>query len=159
MDKAKSTIGNILTEFAMIDSMLRSVYEQHRGVDPVHPSVNDGDLDKCFFDFLDYHPDLGLDTKNKKYKDRDGAGIHLKTLVEKLRETRNIAAHQTWSLVTGLSNFPIGAHGQSADSYVGSVDDLTEQWRFYSYQFLPIFEQWNYGGFDEQDMGYVSLWR
>lgn len=99
-DKAKTIVETILTEFGMIDSLLRSVYKQHKGTNPVHPDVRDGDLDKCFFDFLESHPDLGLDTKNKNHEVIDGTGIHLKTLLEKLRGTRNIVAHQTWSLST-----------------------------------------------------------
>ena len=148
MTEAKVVIGTILTEFGMIDSLLRSVYRQHKGVEPVHPRVKDGDLDECLFDFLDSNPDLGLDTKSKNYKDQVGVDIHLKALVEDLRKIRNIAAHQTWSLVTGSSAAPREAHRQSSDSYVGSLKDLSEQWKFYSDQFLPIFEQWNYGGFD-----------
>ena len=147
-NEAKTTIGNLLTEFGMIDSLLRSVYKQCTGIDPVHPKVEDGDLDKCFFDFLDSKPSLSLVSNDKIYQDQEGNKIHLQDLMQQLRQVRNIAAHQTWSLITGLSSLPIEALGQVTDSYVGTIEELDNKWRFYADQFLPIFECWNYGGFD-----------
>lgn len=149
MNKAKAIVGNVLTEFGMIDSLLRSIYRQCKSIDPVHSIVKDDELDKCFFKFLDSNPEFALPTKIKNYKCQDGADIHLQDLVQKMREVRNITAHQTWSLVTGLSSFPIEAHSQAADSYIGSINDLEKRWRFYSDQFFPIFERWNSGGFDD----------
>lgn len=147
-DGARLTVGTVLTEFGMIDSLLRSTYRTENGIDPTSPDVRDGDLDACLFAYINTRTDLVPSSKAKVYKGEKGEDIHLQELMQRLRCLRNIAAHQTWSLVTGLSAMPKEVHGQATDSYVGSVDDLRRSWDFYVNQFLPIFKKWNNGEFD-----------
>lgn len=142
MDLNKQIVGEILLEFAMIDSCLRSIYLMKTGGAPAE-RIAEEDLDKTFFEYINNRTNATLNSKSKIYHDEKDKPIHLKTLLGKIRQTRNIAAHQTYELVTGLSAVPESARDELVGSYIGTIDQLRDCWRLYSDQFLPIFELWN----------------
>jgi hypothetical protein len=144
MDLNKQIVGEILLEFAMIDSCLRSVYLMKTGDAPAE-RIAEKDLDQTFFEYIDNRTNAILNSKSKIYHDEEDKPIHLITILGEIRQTRNIAAHQTYELVTGLSAVPESARGKLVGSYIGTIDQLRDRWRLYSDQFLPIFELWNAG--------------
>ena len=152
MDDAKLIVGNVLLEFGMIDSMLRSIYKDQTHIDPTNKNTSDKELNECFFRYIDGRDGIVNDSKSKVFKGVEGDRIHLQDLLYGLRWLRNVAAHQTYSLVTGRSALSVSARGQGVDTFEGTLAYFKELWDLYSEQFYPIFELWNDGVLDYFDI-------
>jgi hypothetical protein len=147
-EKNKQLIGNILVEHSILMTPLQATfYDQHKR----QPKYGD-DIFKSFYEYLDNRLNATRKTTDKIYKLKSGEDIHLQRLLEKISKIRNIAAHQTWDLVNGLSDLPDEARGRLLGNYHGTAEQLYEEWTFYGQQFDKIFEIWNSVNLDTFDI-------
>jgi hypothetical protein len=154
-EKNKSMIGDILVEFIMLEEMLGFVIPNSNEIKE-RTFKNRVDEFCNYIDNLDINGICRSQSTDKIFCGLKGKPISLRELLFGIYNVRNIAAHQTYQLVIGLTDRPIkGRNGIFRNCYAGTASKLHSEWKKLSEQLSTLYNMLNSHG--SQILNYFDI--